>query len=86
MWFPSLRSPLNEEEALWMRKENEFTSSSEEEERDFTSSLSSITFFFFGMAWATVGPAMSSVTPPSDGCPSTCRGFDRKKMARNTRD
>ena len=68
-----------------MRKENEFTSSSEEEERDFTSSLS-ITFFFFGMAWATVGPAMSSVTPPSDGCPSTCRGFDRKKMARDTRD
>ena len=24
-------------------------------------------------------------TPPSDGCPSTCR-FDRKKMARDTRD
>ena len=22
--------------------------------------------------------------PPSDGCPSTCRDFDRKKMARDT--
>ena len=28
----------------------------------------------------------SLVTPPSDGCPSTCRGFDRNKMARDTRD
>ena len=26
------------------------------------------------------------VTPPSNGCPSTCRGFDRKKMARDTSD
>ena len=31
-------------------------------------------------------PRLASMTPPSNGCPSTCRGFDRKKMARDTSD
>jgi len=33
-----------------------------------------------------VEPSQGTLTPPSDGCPSTCRGFDRKKMARDTHD
>ena len=31
-------------------------------------------------------PTPTQRTPPCDGCPSTCRGFDRKKMARDPHD